>query len=86
MDILARDVPLLGDLELLDITNGLVLGDVNLTSDGTVGVVIVGLYGLVGVVSPDVEDWGELPVGGVWGEGDLGGVALLTLLEASSNV
>ena len=72
----------------MDISNGLVLGKVNLTRDGalTVGVVIVGLYGLVGVVSADVEDWGELPVGGVRGEGDLGGVALLTLLEASSNV
>ena len=71
----------------MDITNGLVLGEVNLTREGaeTVGVANVGLYGRVGVVS--LEERGEVPTGGVWGEGDRGGgVVLLTLLEASSRV
>lgn len=75
------DSGLCGDL---DINKGLVLGDVNLTDEGalTVGVVIVGLYGLElgGVVSVDDESLWILEVGVAIGEG----VLLLILPDASS--
>ena len=73
VDILPRVDPLLvGDFELLDINKGLVLGEVNLTVEWTltVGVVIVGLYGLGGVPSTDTEELRELSGGGVAGEGE----------------